>query len=229
MAADYSRNLEEHRDALARISTQLSAVQSTANAALLEGQRASAERRANAVDALWREILRIRNDSPAAVTMLDILLPSEYGKFVTENRFRSLVPEVEETVTIFLDPEIERVRPFLGERVFALFFIYRAVHGRICVLLESGVKARRVLPWFEDAGIHQLLGTILTDHELRAFTELTHGQVQWMRNLIEGKILDQLRRVIAGEVSTTEGLEQAQRVQEIMREVEVGDTRRANP
>ena len=162
MAADYSRSLEEHRDALARISSQISAVQSTANAALLEGQRASAERRANAVDALWREVLRIRNESPAAVGMLDILLPSEYEKFVTENRFRSQVPEIEKGYPALSNPEIEHVRPFLGEHVFTLFFTYRAVHGRICFLLERGVKAGKVTPWFDDAGIHRLLRTILT-------------------------------------------------------------------
>ena len=229
VAADYEHNLEEYRDALARFSSQLAAVQSAANAALLEGQRASAERRANAVDALWREVLRIRNESPAAVGMLDILLPSEYQNFVTNDRFRPLVPEIEEAVATLLDPEIEHVRPFLGEHVFTLFFIYRAVHGRICFLLERGVKAGKVTPWFDDAGVHQLLLTILTESEIQAFTELTRGRVRWMRSLIEGKILEQLRRVVAGAESSSEGLEQAWRVQETMRHVELGDNRPANP
>ena len=227
--ANYSLRLEEHRDALARITGQLSAVQATANAALLEGQRASAERRANAVDALWREVLRIRNESPAAVGMLDILLPSEYQNFVTNDRFRSLVPELEETVATLVDHEIEHVRPFLGERVFTLFFIYRAVHGRICFLLDRGVKAGKVTPWFDDAGVHQLLLTILTESEIQALTELTLGRVRWMSSLIEGKILEQLWGVIVGEVSSSEGLEQARRVQEIMRDVELDDKRPANP
>ena len=52
--------------------------------------------------------------------------------------------------------------------------------------------------------------------------------MQWMRNLIEGKMLDRLRRVIAGEVSTNEGIEQARRVREVVREVEAEDSRRAD-
>ena len=229
VAAEYNRDLEDHRDELARGSSQLSAVQSTANAALLEGQRAFAERRASAVDALWQEVLRIRDESPTAVTMLDIFLPSEYQEVFTSDRFLPLVPEWEEGYSAILNSEIDRVRPFLGERAFTLFFIYRAVHARICFLLETGVKAGEVKPWFEDAGIHQLLRTVLSGSDFQAFTELNHGHVGWMRSLIEGEILDELRKIVAGEVSTAEGFEQARRVQEIMRDVEIGDSRRTTP
>ena len=230
VAAEYDRGLEELRAALALNSSQLSGVQATANAALLEARRAFAERRASAVDALWREVLRIRNESPTAVFMLDILKPSEYDGFVTDDRLRPMVPELEDGYPgILSNAAIEDVRPFVGEHVFTLFFIYRAVHGRICFLLESGVKAGKVTPWFEDQGIHQLLSTVLTDGEWQAFTELNHGHVGWMRSLIEGKMLGELRKIIAGEISTTEGLEQAQRVHSIMSEVNVSDRARSDP
>ena len=227
VASDYDRALEEHRDALARITDQISAVQSAANAALIEGQRVSAEWRAKAVDDLWREVLRIRNESPAALTMLDILLPEEHQQFVTDPRLRASVPELDEEYATFSDPEVEYVRPFLGEHLFALFFIYRAVNGRICFLLERDVKAGEVKPWFDDAGIQQLLRTILTEDEIRSLGKLRHGHVHWMRNLIEGKMLEHLRRVIAGEVSTEEGIEQARRVRDVVRNIEDEDDRRA--
>ena len=99
--------------------------------------------------------------------MLDILLPEEYQDFVTNPRLRSSVPEFEKEYSIFSNPQIEYVRPFLGEHLFTLFFIYRAVNGRICVLLERDVKAGEVKPWFDDAGVHRLLRTILTEDEIR--------------------------------------------------------------
>ena len=224
---DYAQDLESHKDEIGRLTTRLHAVQSTANAALIEGQRVSAEWRIKAADALWREVLRLRNESPSVLTMLDVLAPGEYQKFVTDEDFRSLVPDMTEVSQIYGNfEEIEHVRPFLGERLFTLFFIYRAVNGRICFLLVRDVKKGRVTPWYVDNGIHRLLNEVLTPEEFSQFSNLPGRHVRWVRSLIEGKILDHLRRVIAGEISTTEGLEQARKVQEIMQAIESEDSRK---
>ena len=223
---EYAQDLESYRDEIGRLTTQLHAVQSTANAALIEGLRVSAEWRIKAADALWREVLRLRNESPSVLTMLDVLAPGEYQAFVTNERFQPLVPDMIVVGPIYANFEIEHVRPFLGERLFTLFFIYRAVNGRICFLLERDVKNGRVTPWFADNGIHRLLNEVLTPEEFSQFSNLPGRHVHWVRSLIEGKILDHLRKVIAGEISTTEGLEQARKVQEIMRSIESEDSRR---
>ncbi len=208
---DFSLGLEQYKDEISKITTQHHAMHSAANAAMIEGQRVSAEWRIKAADEMWREVLRLRNETSNPLTMLDIFMPDEYQLFVTDNRVRSSVLKIEDS-QVLANPSIEQVRPFLGEKLFALLFMYRAIVGRICFLLERDVQRGHVTPWFEDDGIHQLLREVLTKEEMKRFEELTDHRVRWMRNLLEGKILDDLRRVTGGTQSVDDGLEQASRI-----------------
>ena len=218
----FDLDLEEFRDDLSRLSTQLNSVQTAANAALVEGQRASAERRIKAVDELWREIVRIRDEAPPAITVLDVLLPTELNKPDVQGHLREMLPR-KDLGSAFRNSEIEVVRPFVGEQLFLQFYVYRAVSGRIVFLLEKGLESDNVTPWYDDQGIHQLLGYVLTEEEIEQLRRAKISQVHWMQNAVEDKILRGLRKLIAGEVSSEEGLAQAQRNLEAVRAMERSD------
>ena len=222
LRSDENTLLEEVR----KLNTQLQAVQGTANAGLIEGQRVAAEWRAKTADAIWREVLRLRHDTPAVLTYLDILTPDEYQLFVTRTDLRELALSLNDERTWFWNPDAEQVRPFLGEELFLKFFIYRAWLGRVAYLLERDVRRGEVKPWFQDAGIRrQLLPMVLDEEELKQLDELPATQFSWTLNALEGKILDQLRKVVSGEVSTTESLEQARRVRALIQTLEADDRR----
>ena len=221
LAADNAAILEEIR----KVNVGLQAVQGTANAALVEGQRVAAEWRAKTADAMWREVLRLRNEAPPVLTYLDILNPDEYQLFVTRPDLRELALSLEDERAWFWNPDIEYVRPFLGEDLFLMFFVYRAWLGRVAFLLDRDVREGKVKPWFDDSGISQLLRMVLVEKEMKQLERLPVSQFHWTSNAIEGKILDRLRQVISGEVSTTEGLEQAWRVREVVEQFEAEDRR----
>lgn len=208
---DFNVDLEEFKDDLSRLSTQLNSVQTAANAALVEGQRASAEWRMKAVDQLWSEVVRIRTELPVAVGFQDILLSRELNE---PRVLRDLGEMADENMSepVLHDNGVERVRPFVGESLYLKFFIYRAVTGRVAYLLEKGLKARRLAPWYEDAGVQQLLGYVLTKDEVRQLKKTDVEQLRWVHNTIEAKILEGMQRLIAGEVSSQESVEQAQTI-----------------
>ena len=151
--------------------------------------------------------------------MMDILNPEEYQLFLPGNRFHPLVPTFEGIEEIAL-LDIEHARLFLSEKLYALAFAYRAIVGRVGVLLENDVKKGHVNPWFHDAGIKRLLGEVLTVEEMKEFEGLARLRVKWTRNFFEAKILEDLRKVIAGDQSVNEGLEQAHRIMEVVRAVD---------
>ena len=153
------------------------------------------------------------------MTMLDILDPDEYQSFVTDSRFRLSIPTEKDLVSL-LSQRIEQERPFLGEELYALFFVYRAIIGRICFLLERDVAKGYVKSWFQDDGIRQLLRLVLASEQVKEFEELTFVHVNWMTNAIEGRILSELRSVIVGTQSVDDGLEQASRILEAVQAVE---------
>ena len=208
---DFDLSLERYKGEVARMTTQYSAVQSAANSALIEGQRVSAEWRVKAADAMWRSVLALRDKTNHLLMLLDIFRPEEYQVFVTKSDLRSIVLGLEEA-EILSTPEMDQARPFLGEKLYAMTFSYRAIVGRICFLLKWDVQKGHVSPWFQDDGIKRLLREVLAPQEMEQFEGLTRRRVMWMRNLLEAKILDDLRKVIAGTQLVDEGLEQAQRI-----------------
>lgn len=210
---DFSLGLERYKDEIGKRTAQHIAMQSAANAALIEGQRVAAEWRIKACDAMWREIVEFKDKASSPMTMLDLLNPDEYQGFVTDSRFKSSILTGEEFLSLF-SRKIEQERPFLGENLYALFFAYRAIIGRICYLLETDVAKGYVNPWFQDDGVRHLLRLVITPEQIKQFEELKYDRVHWMTNAIEGNILDELRRVIAGTQSVDDGLEQAKRILE---------------
>lgn len=215
----FNLDMEQFKDDLGRLSAQLNSVQTAANAALVEGQRASAEWRMKSVYVLWSEVVRIRNEAPVAIGFQDILLRNELNQPKALQELGELVRE-NMTESILQGMEVEQVRPFVGEPLYLQFFIYRAVTGRVAYLLEKGVKARKLEPWYEDDGIHQLLDYVLTKSEVRELKRQDISQLHWVQNAIEAKILDGMQRLIAGEVSSQESVEQAQKILEQVRTIE---------
>ena len=223
IAHDFDRRLEEYKTELNQLTSKYNSLQSAANAALIEGQRISAEYRIKAADEMWREILRLREETTNPLTMLDLLDPSEYHQIVTDGHIRSIALKAD-TETILANPGIEHIRPFVGERLFALFFSYRAIVGGIWVALEEDVKRGHVTPWFHDTHIRQLLREVLTEDEMKHFEGLASLRVSWTRNLLEQKILQDLRGVIAGTQSVDDGFEQASRILKAVTELQRSQT-----
>ena len=202
-------------------SAQLTAVQDAANAALIAAQRAAAERRIEAAMCLWREVLRIRTVTLIVLGKLDLAGPSGYRKLLdeglmTESDCQTAVNEVLE------NPDIEEVRPLVGEVLFARFFVYRAVLGSICHFLFESASTRHTAPWTEAENIRRLLRVALTESEFEEFLRLADGHVDWTRSRLQKPILADLGELIAGGHSKDEGLSKAQEILEAVQATELG-------
>lgn len=154
------------------------------------------EWRLRAVDTMWQAVLEVKEKSSGPLTFLDILRPSEYQKFITDQGINAQLLS-EEDITKNVAVDFERARPLAGDELFRLVFLYRAVRFRICLVLAQGVKAGQVSPWFQDDGLKQHLCNLLSPQEMEVFEAADPPQLQWVLNLLEQKILAEIRRVIA--------------------------------
>ena len=216
MAHDFNLELEQYRDDVGRLSTQLNAVQSAANSVLIEGQRASAEWRAQAVDKLWREVLGIQNVANRVGVLCDLTEPWKRRSDKDIQRFRELIGpsllESPDSSDQFFSPIADEIRPFIGERLYVSFFWYRALLGRIIIFVHEDAKEGQFRPWFMDEGIIQGLESALTREEMQQFRKLERQHFGWLVDCLQGKMLTVLRHVVSGQVATEEGLENAQDV-----------------
>jgi hypothetical protein len=209
---EYNQKLEtykaqlttEHELAVLKIQTALAreaAFHAAAHASFAEGQKASMERKLNGVDRLWSWIRQFRTGLPEVLTFLDVLTTDEYKAAKDNPAFQKHSSRLtSDNLAAMLTTTIEDVRPYVGEYLWALFFSYRAIMGRILFLLQL---ART------DAD-----NAVLTEQEVQAFDGLEFMKVMWLQERLESKILAATQKIISGETFGAESLEQAELIRQ---------------
>ena len=147
---------------------------------------------------------------------MDILVASEYDELLSNPKLTPALAELSSEALAsdfgMQTPEIDSARLYAGEYMFALFWAYRAISGRIAFIVMNGQRNGTIQDWAQDHGIRQLMWYVLTDAEIQEFDNLQLGKVNWLRNQIEQKMLAHSAKIISGEASATFGLEQAQKI-----------------
>lgn len=155
----------EHETALEKLRADAAkdrAVQSAATTTLIGIHQAGQERRLNAVEILWQAIIDLKDKIPGIVTMADILPEEEYGQLLTHPPLRSMINKLSFDVVndiLKVTKSVEKIRPFLGQYVYALFWAYRAFVGQVLVSLIQGRDEGRMTPWYHNDNIRSLLST----------------------------------------------------------------------
>jgi len=189
-----------------------------AHASFSEGQKAAIERKLDAIDKIWGKVLQIRANIPSGLRIVDNLNDGEridkykdpkiieFAKQFSKQKFDAIVDNE--------DDIIERVRPYVGEYIWAILVSYEVIILRLLLLWRQGLDAGARINWDNNSDTRQLLKTSLTDEELTEFDQLQSGRVSWMQQQLELKILTASIKVISGEEFAVEALAQAKLIQQ---------------
>lgn len=208
-----------HEVALEKIkasNAQQQAVQAAAINAVTRTHEAAQEKRLHAIEVIWKTAVEIRQKCPPSILLLDIFVPDEYETALKNPTFASSVDRLTlENVTSTLtlnSVEVENARLYASEYLYALFFAYRAIIGRIAFRLMEGKKRGKIEDWSLDSGVQQLLKQIFSSDEALEFKALKLERASWVLRLIEQKMLAHTIKIISGEASGEFGLEQARKM-----------------
>jgi hypothetical protein len=209
----------DQQSEIERLRAELSRNQSIQNAAIgsfAASHSAANERRFNAIDQLWKAVIRIRANTPPIVTISDILLPNEYGELFTNPNFRAARNDVNQFTIVGAmnasTADLENCRPFLGEYLWSLFFAYRALVGRSLFLISEARDVSSYRPWYQDKGIRDLLCAVFSNEDVERLLSLRIGRFDAVRMAIEQKMLEHAQGTISGEASGDLGLAQARKI-----------------
>lgn len=164
-----------------------------------------------------------RENIPAVMGFIDILTVDEYLSMGDHPDFKQLVGDLshEKLAKIFKDNIglLERVRPYVGEYLWAVFSTYQALITRVVFLIQLGEKDPKKLNWHQDGGIRQLLALSLTGQEVTEFEATKIGKIGWLQRNYEAKILQAMEKVISGQEFGEEALKQAQEMEAKIQEL----------
>lgn len=211
LSGDNTLSLERFKSEIAREASVLAVAHRTLEESAAIAQR----RRVDGVSELWNALLTIRNNSPEVFTFLDVLLPEEHSKLNT-HKFKTFNPDISTAaIQVMVGDKtktIETVRPFVGEYLWFLFFVYQAIHLRIAFLHTNNRSKNSYTPWYSDSTTLNLLKSAASSMEIEDFNRLRVGQINAMRQLIEGKFLAASEKILSGQTSGTFAAEEAARM-----------------
>jgi hypothetical protein len=197
---------------LERNATQIS----VAHASFSEGQKAAMARRLQAVDELWRWVVKFRKDRPAILGFLSLLSDDELRAQDTQNRVSEYTVGVKwESFLPLVNSDIEATRPYIGEQAWATVWAYRAIMLRISYLALEARSDLSLLHWVSDQGILDILSAVVTPEEFKEYSGLRVGRIGWITTNMEAKILSAAHGVISGEQLGTASLKQAMELQKM--------------
>lgn len=203
---EYDRELEAYRSALSLVYS-----------ASGEGQKFAMEARLRAFDRLWKAVLAVRNNTGMITTFLDVLTVEEYKEIKNHPDFLAMVGTLDQKQIVEMTPDrdVEEVRPYVGEIVWALFFGYQALNMRIVFLTWlASTKDEDKIHWYRDSAMRSLLKAALSGEELQQFDQTNIGKIALFRRLIESKILWHWHRLISGAEFGDEALVQTRAISE---------------
>ncbi|MEK6683367.1 MAG: hypothetical protein AABY46_01765 [Nitrospirota bacterium] len=228
---EYAQKLEtykhalraEHEIAIERLrasNAQERAVQSTATSSFAESHRAAHERRLAAIEITWKAIFKLRSVISPALLILDYIPSDKQGQLLTNSTMREFFDKLSmKTLNeIFSEDgkEADVRRPFVSEGIYSLWSAYRSLIALIYVMTIAGKIEGKIDPWHQNLDIRKLLSEIMTTQEFEQFSQLIVGRLQFMSDTIDRKILTQMRLMVSGEESGAIGLEQAQKISDIV-------------
>jgi hypothetical protein len=213
---------EQQKKELNKMTHQLASdrlIMESAVSNLSSGQKVAQEKKIQAIEILWKNIIEIRDGLQSAITFYKILLPSEYNDVFTKSNMRLMISDLNEgqiaqTISKTYDTEI--YRPYLGEKLWLLFFIYRAFLGRISHILIDGLNKGTIEDWRKDNAVHSLLENVFHDEQMKAVTNESPIAMHNAITLLEAMILEEISLIMSGEKASKETFKHAKKVGELM-------------
>jgi hypothetical protein len=219
----YAQKLESHRAFLQREHDQLrSSVEQaqglfdTAAATFGSVHQAAFARRLSAIEAAWREMVRIRRLMPPAITFLDLLTDKQIKETSdVQGQLRSLTSTLtmEHLNEVMIrDPEkcVECHQPFCDAELWSTFTAYQVFITRVWVLMLQGHEKGQYELWRHDHGVRAILDTALfSDAERAEFEALVPGGIFWVLGKLESQYVERAQRVLTGAVSAETALDTA--------------------
>jgi hypothetical protein len=174
------------------------------------------EKRLESIEALWVTIFRVRDSVPAFMQYVDIILESEFEEWIKRTDIQEVFGELSiEKITNMSQSsskDIEKVRPFVGEYLWSLFFAYRAFQFRVVIFTFMEKSKSKPKYWKSDSGVNQILSSVLNDTQVEKFNKMDVGAIQYARATIENIFLLQVQNILTGKSSIEEGIENAKSI-----------------
>ncbi|MES2656151.1 MAG: hypothetical protein V4620_11215 [Bacteroidota bacterium] len=174
-------------------------------------------KRIESIEKTWIAMMKIKKEIPGLAFIAYTILnknevediPKSSNKY-TQTSIASFKPDVYQNSNYEILMDIEKGRPFIGENLWIIYFVYQAFIGRLVVLLEQGLEKGKVTYWKDDRQfIDQILLLVIKPEELEQLIAIDIKSFHNVLNFLESKALNDIAEQIMGKRMTEESVKHA--------------------
>jgi len=158
-----------------------------------------------AYDLLWKSILQTRKSFPEGIYLIhQILLDTEFEKTdayssIANNSkigpvFNSYDRDTEISKLFKNIDELDLFKPYFSDYSYKLFYVYRALIGRITHKFLEDYQISKIYLWKKDIHLDEILKIILSKKELDYIKNQKIGSLPALMDLLEFKFLQEYKK-----------------------------------
>lgn len=189
----------------------------------------------SAVSALWQAMIKMRDEYGSLVAFDSIILAEEADKAFADQqnpkhaKICALVGAHADERPLrrdspMNDSELEHHRLFCGDRLWLIFYTYRATLGRSSLLISWSFQQGSFRDWRRDDPIAQLFGMVLSVETLREARETKLNGLNSLFGRLEAEFLHEAARVMSGSKVMADSLSDMQSIM-LLQNAKIGERR----
>lgn len=168
-----------------------------------------------AVTALWATMTDMRNKFGGVITFDTVVLADEAEAAFSGKDNQQTLGFVKafdgdmlenKLVFEFEKQDLDKCRLFCGDRLWLIFYIYRAVIMRSAFLISLSFKNQKYDDWRKDGGIRQLLSGLIGVDETEKLRQSTSGGLTNALGRLETDFLHEAARIMSGSKAMADSL-----------------------
>jgi len=179
----------------------------------------SQTKRIEAIEEFWVHVLDIKKCIPSAGHLAySILSQNELNNFFNlqgdlPKSFLQQVPN-KESEKIFWDlcGKCEKLRPFLGEKLWLNFQILQGFVGRTRFIFEESINKKSLTFWMDDDFFIRIFPTFLTEDENKLINSNKNSSFQYALEIIEQRLLTEVNNILSGTRLTYDSVTMAKKL-----------------
>jgi len=193
-----------------------------------DNQKVVGKKRLLAFEKLWKIIRELRRFAPF---YLDYILSNEQELLRKNPNLKSIIDNVKEQELIdkthSISSEFESLRIYVPETIWQMYSSYKILSIGISLRLKFFLNSNKLLiPWYSEQANQNIIINIMSEEEVKEFNSKQFGQLSYMLDLIESKILELIQMYISGDIALEEIVEKTnllskanQKAEEIVNEI----------
>lgn len=207
----------DHEKAMLALKEEAERSRQRENAAVQAGAdiyKVNQEKRLQAISILWEEMLATSKASGNILMRADILTNDEFFDQFRNNK--DILQHKHEVQEEFLfekvmkaSPNSDAHKPFVDERLWAYFYVYRILFLRISYLINQFIEGKLETHWSDDKNIQSLLNFIDINGLLNKSLNLSVGKFSNIQRIIEEQFSSRVREIMIGDDASAASLERS--------------------